>query len=306
VSQPLNKGISVIELFKEVYLHKFSIIGVSSLFFIISIVISLNLTNRYTAKATLVGVVADSGGLAALAKNFGGLASVAGLNLGASGGEDKSAIAIEIIKSRKFINDFVVKHDLSIPLVASKGYNVLTDELEIDHNVFDLKENKWMREVELPKTVEPSAWEIHKTFLDLLKIEQDIKTGFVTISIEFYSPKLAKQWLELLIIEINEKIKNNEKQEAKKSIIFLHKALDNVTNSNMQQTFYQLIEEQTKTLMLTESKEEYVFKTISPAYLPERKSFPNRIVICISGGFLGAIIMSFWIISRYFYRNERI
>jgi len=306
VSQPLNKGISVIELFKELYLHKFSIIGVSSLFFIISIVISLNLTNRYTAKVTLVGVVADSGGLAALAKNFGGLASVAGLNLGASGGEDKSAIAIEIIKSRKFINDFVVKHDLSIPLVASKGYNVLTDELEIDHNVFDLKENKWMREVELPKTVEPSAWEIHKTFLDLLKIEQDIKTGFVTISIEFYSPKLAKKWLELLIIEINEKIKNNDKKEAKKSIIFLNKALDNVTNSNMQQTFYQLIEEQTKTLMLTESKKEYVFKTISPAYLPERKSFPNRIVICISGGFLGAIIMSFWIISRYFYRNERI
>jgi len=304
VSKPLNKGISIIELFKELYLHKFSIIAVSCVFFIVSVVISLNLTNRYTAKTTLVGVVADSGGLASLAKNFGGLASVAGLNLGGSGGEDKSAIAIEIIKSRKFINDFVIKHDLSVSLIASEGYNVLTDELEIDNDIFDIKENRWIREVKSPKTVEPSPWEIHKEFLDLLTIEKNVKTGFVTISIEFYSPKLAKKWLELLVVEINKKIKNDDKQEAKKSIVFLNKALDDLTNSNMQQTFYQLIEEQTKTLMLAESKEEYVFKTISPAYLPERKSFPNRIVICLSGGFLGAIIMSFWIVSRYFYRNE--
>lgn len=304
MSQSLNKNISIIELCKELYLHKFSIIAVSSLFFILSIAISLSLTNRYTAKATLVGVVSDSGGLAALAKNFGGLASVAGLNLGASGGEDKSAIAIEIIKSREFINNFVLKNDLSVPLVAGERYNISTGELEIDSDIFDVKDNEWIREVKFPRTVEPSPWEIHKAFLDLLKIEQDVKTGFVTLSFEFYSPTLAKKWLELLIVEINEKIKNDDKQEAKKSIIFLNEALDNVKNSNMQQTFYQLIEEQTKTLMLTESKEEYVFKTISPAYLPERKSFPNRIVICISGGFLGAIIMSFWIISRYFYRNE--
>jgi hypothetical protein len=39
----------------------------------------------------------------------------------------------------------------------------------------------------------------------------------------------------------------------------------------METVFYQLIEEQTKNMMLTQVKAEYVLKTIDPAQVPEKK-----------------------------------
>jgi len=45
--------------------------------------------------------------------------------------------------------------------------------------------------------------------------------------------------------------------------------------------FYQLIEEQTKTLMLAEASDEYVLKTISEAKVPVEQEKPNRLLIII-------------------------
>ncbi len=67
----------------------------------------------------------------------------------------------------------------------------------------------------------------------------------------------------------------------------------------MQSVFYQLIEEQTKTLMLAEVSDEYVFKTLSPARVEEQKSKPKRIVVVLGfilGGFLSLLVVLF----RYF------
>ena len=51
-----------------------------------------------------------------------------------------------------------------------------------------------------------------------------------------------------------------------------------------------LLEEQMKTLMLTSSDENYVYKTIEYPTAPEEKSEPSRAVICTIGTFLGFIL----------------
>lgn len=48
----------------------------------------------------------------------------------------------------------------------------------------------------------------------------------------------------------------------------------------MQNTFYKLIEEQTKSLMLAEVQEEFVFKVVDPSVVPEVKYEPKRYLIC--------------------------
>ena len=49
----------------------------------------------------------------------------------------------------------------------------------------------------------------------------------------------------------------------------------------MKSVFYQLIEEHTKTLMLTEVNDEYVFKRIGNYYIPEKPSTPSKAVLLI-------------------------
>jgi uncharacterized protein involved in exopolysaccharide biosynthesis len=69
--------------------------------------------------------------------------------------------------------------------------------------------------------------------------------------------------------------------------------------------FYQLIEEQTKTLMLAEVSGEYVFKTISEAKVAEEKSKPKRALISILGAFLGGMLSLVVVLIRHFTKKEK-
>lgn len=296
--------ISLAQIWAEIYRKKIAIIGSSFLFGIFAIFIALKLPNMYTAKVLLVPTSEEEGGLAALAKNFGGLASIAGIGLGQSSGPDKGAIAQEVLKSQQFINDFVNNHNIVVPLIASKASKAITYELVIDEDLYDTQAKKWVREVEPPKTVEPTPEEIFEAFLDILEIEQDPKTGFVNLSVEFYSPSMAKEWLDLLVVDINEKMKKDDQMEAQKSIDYLTQLINETRNSKMQQTFYQLLEEQTKTLMLTESRTEYIFKTIASASVPEKKSKPKRVLIVIAGILIGGLLAFMVVLIRFFSRNK--
>ncbi|MCV5264094.1 hypothetical protein OFC55_41165, partial [Escherichia coli] len=65
----------------------------------------------------------NGGGLSKLAGQFGGLASLAGVNLGSSD-SSQTELAVQVMRSRKFIDSFVKNHDLLVPLMAAKDWNL--------------------------------------------------------------------------------------------------------------------------------------------------------------------------------------
>jgi LPS O-antigen subunit length determinant protein (WzzB/FepE family) len=73
----------------------------------------------------------------------------------------------------------------------------------------------------------------------------------------------------------------------------------------METVFYQLIEEQTKNMMLTKVSAEYVLKTIDPAQVPEKKSGPKRALIVVLGTILGIILSIIVVLIRYFTKNNK-
>ena len=68
----------------------------------------------------------------------------------------------------------------------------------------------------------------------------------------------------------------------------------------METVFYQLIEEQTKSMMLTKVKAEYVLKTIDPAQVPDEKAKPKRALIVVLGTMLGGMLSVLIVLIRYF------
>ena len=304
MSSTHENEISLKDVWLEAFRNKWIIISISFIFGVLAVFIALKLPNIYQSNTVLVPNQEEQGGLSSLAKNFGGLASLTGIGLGQSAGPDKAVIALEILKSQEFITKFVKEHNLVVPLIAAIGSTKLTYELILDDDLYDVKNKKWIREVTPPKNIEPSDEEIHEAFLDIFQAEQDIKTGFIRASIEFYSPSIAKEWLELIFFDINTLIKNNDRREAEKSIVYLNDVLNKTNNSSMQTTFYQLIEEQTKTLMLAEAREEYIFKTISPAILPEKKLKPRRVLVVLAGLIIGGMLSLLFVFFRYFIKNN--
>lgn len=289
------------ELFAEIWAGKWLIIAITAVFSIASGIYAINQPNIYKAQALLAPASSDSsGGLSAMSRQFGGLASLAGINIGGGSNTDKTVLAIEVMQSRKFITDFIQKYNLLVPLMAAKGWDEATNELIIDLGLYNVETNEWLRESESGATLEPTMWEAHKAFREILSVSQTKDNGLVTLSVESLSPQIAKQWVEWLVKEINLNIKTKDLQEAKSSIKYLNFQLDNTQVTQMQNVFYQLIEEQTKTIMLSEVRDEYVFLTIDPAVVPEDRVSPKRFIIFILGVTLGGVLGTLIILTRYF------
>jgi uncharacterized protein involved in exopolysaccharide biosynthesis len=297
--------IDLAELWHAIWSGKLLIITISGLFAISSIIYAINQPNIYKA-TTLLAPVSEQGGASGLAKmagQFGGLASLAGINFG-SGGTDKTGLALEVLKSRVFLENFINKHQLLVPLMAAKNWDSNSNTLIINDKIYKSITNTWLREVKAPKKPEPSSWEAYKAFKEILTITSDKETAMITLAIEHYSPAIATQWLSWLVSDINEAMREQDKAEAQRSVDYLTKKLQETQLADMQAVFYQLIEQQTKTIMLAEVSLEYVLKTIDPANAPEEKAKPKRALIVVLGTMLGGMLSVLIVIVRYFYNGQ--
>jgi uncharacterized protein involved in exopolysaccharide biosynthesis len=295
------------ELWRAIWQGKWVIIAVTTVFAIGSVVYALSLPNEYKSTAILAPASQGSsaGGLAKLAGQFGGLASLAGINLGGAGGEDKVSIAMEIIKTWGFLEDFIDKNNIAPQVFAAKGWRRESNSIIYDKDIYDPVNNKWLNKLDENegKSAKPSGWELYEEFKDRVSITQDKKSGLVKLSVEYYSPLLAKEWTDKLVYSINAHIQNQDRKEALKNIEYLNKKIQETNIAGMQSVFYQLIEEQTKTLMLAEVSDEYVFKVLSYSKVAEVKSKPKRALIIVLGVILSGMLAVFIVLIRYF-RNS--
>jgi LPS O-antigen subunit length determinant protein (WzzB/FepE family) len=293
------------ELWRAIWSGKLTIIIISFIFSVASIAFALSKPDVYKASVLLSPASTEgAGGMGALAGQLGGLASLAGVSLG-GGGTDKTALALEIIKSRAFLETYIAKHELLIPLIAAENWDRVNEKLIIDNEIYDKRSNKWIREVSYPKTTNPSSWEAYQELLKLISSSQDKTTSLVTIDVEFYSPKIAEQWLTWLVADVNNFMREQDEKEAQASIDYLTNQLEKTEISAMETVFYQLIEEQTKNMMLTKVSPEYVLKTIDPAQVPDTKEGPKRALIVVLGTMLGGMLSVLVVLIRYF-SNKRV
>jgi LPS O-antigen subunit length determinant protein (WzzB/FepE family) len=296
--------IDLAELWRVIWANKFIIIAITFVFAVASVFYALSKPDTYKATALVSPVSSQSGGtLAALAGQFGGLASMAGINLGGGSG-DQTSVALATLESRSFIENFIKKHDLLVPLMAAEKWDRESDSLILNEGIYDKNNQKWVRIVKAPKTAKPSSWEAYESFSKLLIVSQDQTTSLITIELEFLSPSLSKEWLILLINEINEFVRHQDKEETQASINYLRREIKNIQVSNMETVFYQLIEEQTKNMMLAQVKKEYVFKTIDPPQVPDKKNGPKRALIVIISTILGGLISVIVVLIRYFSKKN--
>jgi LPS O-antigen subunit length determinant protein (WzzB/FepE family) len=95
-----------------------------------------------------------------------------------------------------------------------------------------------------------------------------------------------------------------DKQEAEKSITYLQSQIGKTTIFEHKTLLFQLIEAHNKTLMFAEVRDEYVFKTIDTALVPELKAKPKRALIVVLAGLLGGILSVLIVLIRYFTSNK--
>jgi uncharacterized protein involved in exopolysaccharide biosynthesis len=295
------------ELWNAIWSGKWIIMAITSVFALCSVLYALSLPNQYKSTVLLAPASSSSSSsLGKLAGQFGGLASLAGINLGGGGAEDKSVVAMEIIKTWGFLETFIKDNNIEVEVFAAKGWNRASNQLIIDPELYDVENQKWVRDFNPSKgqKAEPSSWELFEELKDRVSVSQDKTSGLISLSVEYFSPEIAKQWTDQLVKAINAHIQKQDRDEATKSIAYLNDKIKETKVADMQSVFYQLIEEQTKTLMLAEVSEEYVFKTLNSAKVAEEKAKPKRALIAILGFMLGGMLAVIIVLIRHFKKQN--
>ena len=292
------------ELFSVLWAGKKLIAAVTSLFAVVSVIYALSLANEY--QSSVVVAPAESGGstLGNMAGQLGGLASLAGINIGA--GENTETLeALEIMQSWGFIEEFIESNNLQIPVYAVEGWDKASNSLKLDDELYDAESKTWLIESEgSGEQRPPSSWELFEEFDEKVTVSQDKTSGLITISVEYYSPQLAKQWVGLFVRSLNDYMRERKLQQVNRNIEYLTAQVEKTAIAGMREVFYQIIEEQTKSKMLAEASPEYAFVTVSRAMVPEEKSQPKRALICIFGTILGAMVSLLSVLVRRYVITE--
>ncbi|WP_282064782.1 Wzz/FepE/Etk N-terminal domain-containing protein [Vibrio rotiferianus] len=295
-------GLNFGDLIALLWKGKIAIIATTVLFAVISVVVAISLPNIYRSEAVLTPATQDAS-MSGLSGQLGGLASLAGVSLGADD-SNKSKLALEVLKSRSFLADFVNRHHILPDLMAVDEWIPTKNKVVYNSELYDESQQKWIREAEFPRSATPSTQEAYPELLDVLSVTEDKQTGLVRIAVEHQSPYVAKQWVDWLVSDINEEMRTRDLKDATRMVKYLEDKLENTKLADMQSILFQLIEEQTKTIMLAEVMEEYVFKVVDSPVVPELKDSPKRALICVLGTLLGGILGVFFVILRYFIKGE--
>jgi uncharacterized protein involved in exopolysaccharide biosynthesis len=292
------------ELFNALWVNKLFLAAWTSLFALVSIIYSLTLTNIYTAQTLLAP--SSSGDMSSNLSQYAGLASMAGISLpGSSSGISDKDLALSLLKSKGLLQRLIDKHDILPDLIAAESWNLTSNSVTYNSDVYNDNKNVWVRNVQPPYKLIPSTQESYNFFDKAIAVSEDKKTGVISLKVDHLSPEIAYQWSLLIIQEVNGYVADMRIKEAQLSIDYLNDQIKVTPYPELRALFYQLIQQNTQTMMLAKVRPEYAMTTLDSPLIPEEKSAPKRSLIVILftllGGMLGILII---LIRFYVYKLE--
>lgn len=287
--------IDLLELLTTLWEAKWMILGGGFAVAVLVAVYSLFLPNEYQASALLSPAQENSSGRSS---QLSGLAGLAGISLPGGSKVDPTQVAVETLQSRKFLIDFVKRRAIAPELLATTGYDRKQSQWQYDNSRFNAQTREWLEDEA------PDDWEIYEVFSGQLNVNFDDRKSLVTVSLTTYSPAAASEWLALLIEDLNRHLMEKEVAEAERSIAYLRQKLEETALTEMRQVFYQLIEQQTRTIMLARAKPEYALATIDPPLEPRDKFSPKRALMVVLAAMLGVMVMVMVTFIRQWQRNR--
>ena len=158
-----DNGIALEEVIRVIKSKKLQVIAITAMFAVGSVFFALSIPNQYRATAILAPANSAGSGLSYALSQLGGLASLAGVNIG-NAESSESQIAQEVMKSWSFVEKFIVDNDLAVPVYAAESWIKESNKLKIDQDVYDIKSGKWLLKDEAGNLGPPTSWQLFEKF----------------------------------------------------------------------------------------------------------------------------------------------
>jgi len=217
----------------------------------------------------------------------GGLASLAGISGLQASGQRTETLAV--LSSLGFIAAFIVLHNL-MPILYAKKWNPIT--------------KTWM--VSKPEDIPTLSDATIYFSTRVMQVEDDKKTGLITVAVEWRDREVAAQWANALVADLNADLRGRAVDESGRSVAYLNQVLQKGTIPEVaQQAVYGLIETQLATAMMANVRKQYALKVLDVAVPPDADHYvrPN-LFLFLAGGLALSLVLA--LIARYLFKQIRL
>jgi uncharacterized protein involved in exopolysaccharide biosynthesis len=260
----------------------------------IAAVMAVTQDRIYQGQAIVIPVESDALGseVGALSAQFGGLASLVGIDLGKGSNRRE---AIELLRSRGFIARFITDEQLLPVLFAEK---------------WDRSKGRWKaaRRSSVP-TLNDGVRYFEKK---IRGVTEDNRTGVVRVTILWKNPEDAARWANVLVERVNAELSSRSIAESERMLAYLGNELKKTQVVEVQQAIYRLMENQIKSITFANAREDFALRVIDSARPADQDDFvkPRRLLLVVLGALagLGAALafIVFWTVTSRARRSEGI
>jgi uncharacterized protein involved in exopolysaccharide biosynthesis len=268
--------VSLREIVAMLWRKKWLIAGVTFVMGAVAGTAALILPKTYVA-TVIVAPVSNTpsggalGGLGALASQFGGLASLAGM---AIPGDSRKFESLAILQSEVLTEKYIQDNDLLPILYAPK---------------WDADQHKW--KTTNPKKI-PTPWTGNVLFKKRIRaVASDAKTGLTTVTISWTDPKLSAKWANDFVKITNEYVRAKAIHTSEANLAYLNEQALKTSEVPIREGIYTLIQSEINKVMMAKGSEEYALRVVDPAVPPER-AFSPQLGAWIIFGLLSGLIVS--------------
>lgn len=218
-------------------------------------------TRYYRAEVAVLPRESKSvGGLPAQLAQLGGLANLAGINIGGQSKEQP----IAFLKSKGLARRFIEGHGLVSELTGDGA---------------DARASPWARwfsddAPDIRKAVD-------KFTKDIWDFSEDRKTGVITVSMTWRNATSVADWANKYIADLNSELQERALTESRRNVAFLQSELKNTEIVSLQQGLSRLLESEMQQMMLAQGAEEFAFRVIDSATVPRKPVSPDVLSVVL-------------------------
>jgi capsule polysaccharide export protein KpsE/RkpR len=181
---------------------------------------------------------------------------------------------------------------LEAALIAGIGWERETDTFVFNKKIYSKSNNQWLRTASSDRGVVPSDEELVEEFKKRLAVNKDKSTDFIRLSLETYIPMTSQQWLQQLIVEINNVMRDQSVAENEATLREIETTLKSENLAEVKSTLFQIAEEKRKEIIIAKISPNYALMTIDAPTLPEKKSGPLRALLVLLSMVLAILFYS--------------
>lgn len=243
-----------------------------------AIAIALLAQPSYEAEVVMLPATEESSGLSSLGGQLGGLAALAGVNLGA-GAKAELSETLAVLNSRRFLKKLIQTKKMLPKLFPA---------------FWDANSERWLVSNQSDIPTVSDGYELLKSAYE---VSIDKKTRTISLFVRWGDPDQAAEWANEIIVNLNDELRELSIKESENSIRYLNDQLQETEVAELQVSIYRLVEGQLKSIMLAKSREHFALKVVDPAEPPEYPVKPRKRLMVMVGFLLGLMLSTLGLAS---------